>query len=220
MWFPRVQEKHQELLTYSLVLTFSTAYAHSHQELVRCWKKHHKILISPDHITKSQGEVGWFCWGVKDSGKDMASVYRAMVSAGGGPITWLCHEFGRKKLRDEACSWEAQQLEHHRRSGLGKPQMRNQPGPEDTEEAGGEGRGKGERHTGPGSCWPSSFYWICRRPYCAVVLTLWFLPASSSNLREKKKNPLSWASVRVPHFLREHCSSLMPGSGGQCDVWG
>lgn len=46
----------------------------------------------------------------------MASVYRAMVSAGGGPITRLCHEFGRKKLRDEACSWEAQQLEHHRRS--------------------------------------------------------------------------------------------------------
>ena len=31
-----LKEKHQELLTYSLVLTFSTAYAHSHQELVRC----------------------------------------------------------------------------------------------------------------------------------------------------------------------------------------
>lgn len=49
----------------------------------------------------------------------------------------------KEELRDEACSWEAQQLEHHRRSGLGEPQMRNQPGPEDTEEAGGEGRGRG-----------------------------------------------------------------------------
>lgn len=99
MWFPRVQEKHWELLTYSLALTFGNAYTHSHHELVRCWKEHHKILISPDHISKSQGEVGWFCWGVKDSGKDMASVYRATVSADVEPITWLCHEFGRKKLR-------------------------------------------------------------------------------------------------------------------------
>lgn len=212
MWFPRVQEKHWELRTYSLALTFSNAYTHSPHELVRCWKGHHKIVISPDHISKSQGEVGWFCWGVKDSGKDMASVYRATVSADAeqshDSVTNL-----EGKNWDEACPWEAQQLEHHRRSGLWKPQMRNQPGPEDTEEAGGEGRGRGERHIGPGSCWLSSFYWICR-PNWAVVLTLWFLPASSSNLREKKKNPLSWASVRMPHFLREHCSSLTPRSGG------
>lgn len=78
-----------------------------------------------------------------------------------------------KELRDEACSWEAQQLRSHIGSGLGKVQMRKQAGPEETEEAGWweKQRNAWETQSVPG---PADF--PVSTGLAGGLTVLWFLP--------------------------------------------
>lgn len=109
------------------------------------------ILISQDHISKSQGRTGYFCLGVKEHCKN--TVYKSMISACAEPIILFCDKFGKEKLRDEASSREAQQLEGHIGLGLRKSQMSKQCGPnESTEEADWWRKQRKERRCMAGSC--------------------------------------------------------------------
>lgn len=44
-------------------------------------------------------------------------------------MTFLCDKFGKEKLRNGACSWEAQQLEGHKGWGLGSYRRASSRGP-------------------------------------------------------------------------------------------
>lgn len=97
-------------------------------------KKHNMILISHDHISKSQGGGAYFHLGVKESCKVIASVYESMTPACAEPVRLLCDKFGKEKLRNGTCSLrEARKLEGHEELWLREPQMRKPLGPTSTQ---------------------------------------------------------------------------------------